>query len=110
MNEKDYAVHMMSWIDKLVVPYVDPVKIAYSMAKVFWIDELPQDFEGIKIKLWDFIDSNGGPRITDEAQMTKVRMIMCVVSESVEEVQDMGFFEDLLVRLGYSFEEAYAGT
>lgn len=110
MNEKDYAIHMMKWIDKLGVPDNELVKSAYSMAKAFWIEGQPQDFKSLMTQLWAVVDGNGGPRITDESEMIKLRMVMCVASESVEEVQDMGFFEDLLVGLGYSFEEAYAGT
>lgn len=110
MNEKEYAIHMMSWIDKLGLPNIESVEKAYSMAKSYWVDNQTQTFDEIKSKLWEWVDSNGGPRFADNSEMIKVRMVICVASENVEEVQDMGFFEDLLVNLGYSYEEAYAGT
>ncbi len=110
MNEKDYAIHIMSWIDKLGLPDIDPAKRAYSMAKSYWLEGEPQKFEEIKVELWEWVDSNGGPRHTQDPELAKVRMIICVASESVHEVQDMGFFEDLLVNMGYSYKEAYAGT
>lgn len=110
MNEKEYAIHMMSWIDKLGLPEIEHAELAYQMAKSFWLEGKPQEFEEVKEKLWEWVDLNGGPRITGNPDMVKVRMIICVASENVEEVQDMGFFEDLLVSLGYSYKEVYAGT
>jgi hypothetical protein len=110
MNEKEYAIHMMSWIDKLGLPEIEHAELAYQMAKSFWLEGKQQEFEEVKEKLWEWVDLNGGPRIIGNPDMVKVRMIICVASENVEEVQDMGFFEDLLVSLGYSYKEAYAGT
>lgn len=110
MNEKEYANHILSWIDKLGLPEIEPVKRAYSMAKSYWLEGEPQKFEEVKKELWEWVDSNGGPRLTDDPNMAKIRMVICIASESVSEVQDLGFFEDLLVNLGYSYKEAYAGT
>jgi hypothetical protein len=110
MNEKEYAKHMISWIEKLGLPDIEPAKTAYFMANSYWVEGELQKFEEIKKELWAWVDSNGGPRLTDSPDMAKVRMIICIASESVHEVQDMGFFEDILVSLGYSYKEAYAGT
>ncbi|PSF08125.1 hypothetical protein C7H09_09230 [Marinobacter fuscus] len=110
MTEKEYAIHMIRWINKLGLPDIEPAKRAFFMAKSFWKEGNTENFEAIKNELWLWVDNNGGPRITSERDMVIVRMIMCVASEDVTEVRDMGFFEDLLVSLGFSYDEAYEGT
>ncbi|MCE2593777.1 hypothetical protein K6Y31_02990 [Motilimonas cestriensis] len=110
MNENEYAKHMISWIEKLGIPDIEVAQKAFSLSKTYWNDGVPQKFDVIKQELWSWVDLNGGPRLTDNSDMTKVRMILCIATESVHEVQDMGFFEDLLVSLGYSYKEAYEGS
>lgn len=110
MNQKEYAAHMLSWIDILGAPRVDIAAEALDIAKRFWLLDESVNFSEIKIKLWNWVDSNDGLRRTANEDMIKIRMLICLMSETVEEVQEMGFFEELLVNLGFSYKEAYAGT
>ena len=107
MGESEYAIHILSWIEKIGLPDVLPVKEAYDMARSYWVEGVPQDFDKVVEELWRWVDLNGGPRISNDPDMIVARMVIGVASDNVREVQDTGFMEDLIVRLGYSYNEAF---
>ncbi len=100
---------MIGWIDRLEFSLPEPFVSAYPTLKNYWIgDERDFDEDSVKESLWNWVDKNGGPGSTNEKDMNVARMILCLAYKSyedIDELKDMGFFDDLLVNYGISRDE-----
>lgn len=91
---------MLSWLSRLSAPSIAEVDGALETLRAYWIDGKNVDLMAMRERLWKWVDSNGGPRVTDEMQMLYGRMVLCLAYEDNRELEDMGFFEDLLNNFG----------
>ena len=110
LNENyKYAAHIISWVEKLGVPEIPLAKSAFSQLKGYWIDNENINLEKLKEDLWSWVDSNDGYNIS-VPEVAKMRIILCLAYEDNRELEDVGYFEDLLVNLGISHEDSYKRT
>jgi hypothetical protein len=106
VNEnKQYAIFMSNWIESLDAPEVEVAVDCFSKLKSFWVEGTNTDLSELREKLWNWVDLNNGPRIDTDKRMLYVRLIICLTSEDNRELEDMGFFDDLLVAWGISRSE-----
>ena len=100
---------MIGWIDRLGFSLPEPFSSTYPKLKNYWIsDEQDFDEDSVKESLWSWVDTNGCPGSTNEKNMNVARMILCLAYknyEDIEELKDMGFFDDLLANYGISRDE-----
>ncbi|BDM64255.1 hypothetical protein NFHSH190041_17070 [Shewanella sp. NFH-SH190041] len=110
MNENyKYATHIISWVEKLGVPEISLAQNIFSQLKEYWIEHKSLNLEQLKDDLWSWVDCNDGYNIY-APEVAKMRIILCLAYEDNRELEDVGYFEDLLVSLGISREEAYKRT
>ncbi|WP_127559265.1 hypothetical protein [Saccharospirillum alexandrii] len=107
--KNEYAQYMISWIEKIEAQFQSPISDSYEALKAYW-SESGVDFneDEMKEKLWAWVDGNGGPRITSDKEMAVARMVLCLAYKdkvTMDELKDIGFFEDLLEQYGYSRTE-----
>lgn len=100
---------MIGWIDRLEFELPEPFSNIYPILKNYWVGD-EQDFDEVSVKesLWSWIDKNGGPGSTNEKNMNVARMILCLAyknHEDIEELKDIGFFDDLLANYGIPRDE-----
>lgn len=95
---------MFAWIDQLKKENIDIVNEVYEKIKQHWNGDSTINLEEIRESLWSWVDNNGGPQISNEKNIVIVRMILCTAYEDNQELQEMGFFEDLLQQYGLSRE------
>jgi len=100
---------MIEWIEKLEPTLQEPFKSTYPMLKHYWLDGGP-DFDENQIRdvLWSWVDNNGGSTNSNNKYMNVARMVLCLAyknHEIIDELQDMGFFNDLLANYGISRKE-----
>ena len=105
----EYAQYMISWIDRIGPLNLEPFKSVYPVLKSYWLSSA-EDFDEDEVKesLWAWIDANGGPVSTNRKDMAVARMVLCLAYKDIEtmnELIDIGFFEDLLEQYGYSRAE-----
>jgi hypothetical protein len=96
---------MLAWIDTLAWPKVDVAQAMLPILRSYWGAGVRSDLGSISQALWHWVDANGGPRMSIEKEMILVRMLLCLTSDDNRELQDMGFFEDLLALYGLARAE-----
>jgi len=103
---------MIFWIDRIDPVLAEPFAQAYAILKSYWSGSGADfDEENLREELWDSVDGRGGPRIDHDRYKLVTRMILCLAykdHETIDELRDTGFFEDLLEKYGFSREEIYA--
>ena len=100
-----YAKYMLSWLCKLRFSPVKEVDAALQLLEKYWVSDQKIDLEEIRSALWDWVDLNGGAAILAGESMLYCRMVLCLAYEDNRELEDMGFFDDLLCHLGNSRSE-----
>jgi hypothetical protein len=103
--DKAYASYMLHWIEALDWPSVPVADAALPALRAWWRDSQATDLDAIAEQLWAWVDANGGPQPSTDRSMILVRMLICLAAASNRELQDVGYFEDLLDRRGVSREE-----
>ena len=96
----DYAKYMRAWIHNLTMPSEPAIFSAFAALEQHWDGVQEADLDSIRVKLWAWINANGGPRISDDRSLLVARMVLCLAYEDNRELEDMGFFDDLLHRYG----------
>jgi len=104
-----YAIHMISWLEKLGVPDISIGQESFAQVKEYWVHNNKVDLDELKNKLWVWVDSNNGYDVSN-SDVAKMRIILCLAYDDNRELEDVGYFEDLLVSLGLTYEEAYKRT
>jgi len=106
MDENEtYAIYMLQWVENLGAPTVPSLIGALSGVREYWSGNKSIDLARIREILWSWVDTNGGPRSSPEKTMLLARMILCLAYEDNRELEDMGYFEDLLSNYGVSRKE-----
>lgn len=100
IENEQYARYMLAWLRLLEIPPIDEIKNALTQITDYWDGSKDIDLASIKEKLWDWVDTHGGSRVTSEKHMLVVRMLLCLTYEDNRELEDMGFFDDLLNHYG----------
>ncbi len=93
-----YAKYMIEWLDKSGVPDNQLAQNSFELIKEYWFKNTDINLEIIRNKLWDWVDSNDGYNLTTEL-VIKMRIILCLAFEDNQELQNVGYFEGLLVNL-----------
>jgi hypothetical protein len=104
-DNKHYASYMLDWIGRLSIPIAPELCSQLDTIKRFWLDDDAVNLSQTREQLWSWVDRNGGPRVTTDKQMLMARMILCSAYEDNSELQDIGFFEDLLLMSGVTRED-----
>lgn len=73
---------------------------AFSALEQHWDGVKEANLESIRVKLWAWVDANGGPRTSVDRSLLVARMVLCLAYEDNRELEDMGFFDDLLHHYG----------
>ncbi len=105
----EYASHMISWLDKLGIPKLDIAEKSFKNVKSYWLQNESTDLEALREELWIWVDGHDGYN-TQIADVAKMRIILCLAYEDNRELAEVGYFEDLLVSIGVSYEDAYKRT
>ena len=100
--------YIQEWIIRLNFHELDILKEPLSKIGKYWEGDTTINLEEIKVNLWKWVDLNGGPGISQNKEMIAVRMTLCLCYDDLltfEELDQLGFFEDLLSVAGVSQEE-----
>ena len=101
MNDNEsYANYMLAWIDKLGISDSSIAQESLLSIKRYWSGDKSIDLMPVIDQIWSWVDSHGGPRIGTDKEMLSMRMILCATSADNRELEDMGFFEDLVHGFG----------
>jgi len=95
-DNSTYAAKMIGSIEALSRPNVPLVHASLDVLKAYWANSCTADLSEIRTKLWDWVDANGGPRTTNDKNMLFARMVLCLAYPDNQELQDVGYFDDLL--------------
>ena len=93
-----YAKYMIDWLEKSGVPDNRLGQNSFEHIKAYWFKNTDTNLETIRNNLWEWVDSNDGYNLTTEL-VVKMRIILCLAYEDNQELQGIGYFEDLLVSL-----------
>ena len=100
-----FANYMIAWIHRITVPSISELSDAFSELELHWKDTRPTNLESVREKLWSWVDVNGGSGNFHDHKLLVARMILCLAYPDNRELEDMGFFEDLLSNYGISRSE-----
>jgi hypothetical protein len=101
MNEnKEYAGYMLAWLELLTLPNISALNESLVKLKEYWLGNQSVNMAEIKASLWSWVDSNGGSTNFSEKPVLMARLVLCLAYEDNRELEDMGFFEDLLSHYG----------
>ena len=93
---------MMAWIKRLGPPSLPLLSNAWTEVTEYWTGNANIELPSVREKLWAWVDESGGPRPFTDKQMMLARMILCLAYEDNRELEETGFFEDLLNNYGVS--------
>ena len=68
--------------------------------RAYWTAAEEVDLEAINERLWAWVDANGGPQPSRDKAMILVRMLICLAAVPNRELEEVGYFEDLLTLYG----------
>ncbi|MFY8349710.1 hypothetical protein AAEU29_04110 [Pseudoalteromonas sp. SSM20] len=107
MNENyKYATHIISWLERLGIPEIPLGKNAFLQLKEYWIEHKDLKLEQVRDDLWTWVDCNDGYNISIP-EVAKMRILLCLAYEDNRELENVGYFEELLISLDISHQEAY---
>jgi hypothetical protein len=90
-----YAEYMLRQIEALDWPALDIAQRVLVQLQGYWREDGALNLDAIREYLWEWVDGNGGPRLTGDATMILVRMLICLAYEDNRELESTAFFEDL---------------
>jgi hypothetical protein len=108
VSDSEYALYMLGWIERLALPLPDALAAEATQLEAHWRGEDQAGLESVRQHLWNWVDANGGPRITTHPAMIAVRMLLCLAYDENHGLQDSGFFEDLIHKAGVPLAEINA--
>lgn len=94
--DRAYAAYMIHWIGKLDWPDLAIADLHWPQLRDYWQADAPADLDAIAQALWEWVDDNGGPSPSTERRMLRVRMLICLAAADNRQLEDVGYFEDLL--------------
>lgn len=98
----DYARYMLRWIEALDWPEFPLAEAELPALRGYWDSGDVADLDAIEARLWAWVDAHGGPAhpLQGDARMILARMLICVAQADNRELQERGYFEELLARAG----------
>lgn len=100
-----YATYMLDWVDRLEWPQLAIADAALPQLRAFWTQSVDTDLDAISDQLWAWVDANGGPQPSTDRRMILVRMLICLAAVPNRELEQVGYFEDLLRSYGVANDE-----
>ena len=100
--------YIQEWIIRLNFQELDVLKEPLSKITRYWEGDTTINLEKIREELWKWVDLNGGPLTSNNKEMIAVRMTLCLCYDDLltfEELDQLGFFEDLLSEAGVTKAE-----
>lgn len=97
-----YARYMLYWLETLEWPPMPMADQAMSALVACWRDAQDTDLDAVAEPLWAWVDANKVPAMPTDREMIRVRMLICLCSASNRELEEVGYFEDLLGSCGVS--------
>jgi len=106
-NSEDlaYATYMLGWIEKLDWPQLPIAAETLPSLRAYWIESADTDLDAISDRLWAWVDANGGPQPSTDRSMILVRMLICLAATPNRELEQVGYFEELLQNYGVATEQ-----
>lgn len=95
-----YATYMLNWIDRLDWPSLPIADETLPALRAFWTEAADTDLDAINARLWAWVDANGGPQSSTDKAMILARMLLCLAALPNRELQEVGYFEELLANYG----------
>lgn len=95
-----YATYMLKWIESLAWPPLAIADETLPALRAYWTESADIDLDGINERLWAWVDANGGARPSPDKAMILARMLICLAAVPNRELEDIGYFEDLLSLYG----------
>ncbi len=95
-----YATYMLHWIDSLDWPALPVAEETLPALRAFWTESTDTDLDAINARLWAWVDANVGPQSPTDQSMILARMLLCLAAVPNRELQQIGYFEDLLGNYG----------
>ena len=95
-----YATYMLHWIDSLDWPSLSIADENLPPLRAFWTESAATDLDAINANLWAWVDANAGPQSAGDKSMILARMLLCLAAVPNRELQQIGYFEDLLGNYG----------
>jgi hypothetical protein len=100
-----YATYMLNWVDKLDWPDLPIADEALPALRAYWMESVDTDLDAISERLWAWVDANGGPQPSTDKSMILVRMLICLAAVPNRELEQVGYFEQLLRNYGVASAE-----
>lgn len=100
-----YATYMLRWIEKLDWPELPIAAEALPHLRAYWTESADTDLDAISDRLWAWVDANGGPQPSTDKQMILARMLICLAAVPNRELEQVGYFEQLLGNYGVASED-----
>lgn len=97
-----YARYMLQWLEELDWPAMPMADAAMTALVNCWRESQDMDLDAVAAPLWAWVDANKVPALPAEKAMIRVRMLICLCSTSNRELEQVGYFEDLLGSCGVS--------
>lgn len=95
-----YATYMLHWIDRLEWPSLPVADESLPALRAFWTESADTDLAAIDARLWAWVDANGGADSPTDKAMILARMLLCLAAVPNRELQQAGYFEELLGNYG----------
>lgn len=100
-----YANYMLHWVESLAWPQLPIAEETLPSLRAYWKDSAETDLDAISDRLWAWVDANGGPQPSTDRRMILVRMLICLAAVPNRELEQVGYFEELLRNYGVADAE-----
>ena len=103
--DQAYADYMLHWVQTLEWPSLPVAEQALPQIQAWWRDRAATDLVAVADSLWAWVDANGGQARSSNKRMILARMLICLVNPENRELQQRGYFEELLDLYGVATED-----
>jgi hypothetical protein len=103
--DQAYANYMLHWVQTLEWPSLPLADQSLPQLQAYWRDRAATDLEAVADRLWAWVDANGGQARSTDRGMILARMLICLASPANRELQQRGYFEELLDLYGVAPED-----
>ncbi|MGE4070749.1 MAG: hypothetical protein AB7E72_06195 [Lysobacterales bacterium] len=103
--DQAYADYMLHWVQTLEWPSLPVAEQTLPQIQAWWRDRAATDLDAVADRLWAWVDANGGQAHSSDQRMILARMLICLASPSNRELQQRGYFEELLDLYGVAPED-----
>jgi hypothetical protein len=100
-----YADYMLHWVQTLEWPSLPVADQTLPLLIAYWRDRAATDLEAVADQLWAWVDAEGGDARSTDKRMILARMLICLANDDHHELQQRGYFEELLDLYGVAPED-----